>query len=285
MSITNCMRNMAFGASLLIVSAVVAAPPAQAAEGAISNEPSAGNAESTGAVPDTGGGLFGFIAFGLWHVYRNFPSSGRCDWLLLFCLLAALVYAVFWPLLWKAVAADMRILAERRIEQEYQGVVPWFWSVGCLSFLLWFFHTTAGKTFFVSREWFGLGPLEEVNRPLFWISFVWHLLFYVAGSDARLEFVEKKRRLLAAGKPQPSADRGLLNLYLGGGIFYTSQSKISCGWDYLIMIWFVIWVFHVFYWYWSAASVILMLAVSSAAILNELIRMLFVYILHKRTFG
>jgi len=100
-----------------------------------------------------------------------------------------------------------------------------------------------------------------------------------------VDYFDEPRRRLAAGKPQPFTDRSILNLYLGGGIFYDSQSEISTATDFIFMTFFVIAGFHVFYWYWSAASIILMLAVSSAAILNEVVRMTFVYVLHKRTFG
>ena len=58
-------------------------------------------------IPDTGGGLSGFIAQGLWYVYRYFPFHGTWDWLLLFFLLAATVHVLFLPHLWKAVRADM----------------------------------------------------------------------------------------------------------------------------------------------------------------------------------
>ena len=42
---------------------------------------------------------------------------------------------------------------------------------------------------------------------------------------------------------------------------------------------------HFFYWHWSAASLVLMLAFSSAALISEALRMWFVFILHKKTFG
>ena len=42
---------------------------------------------------------------------------------------------------------------------------------------------------------------------------------------------------------------------------------------------------YLFYWYWSVASLNIMLCFTIAGVLNEAVRMWFVYVLHKKTFG
>ena len=237
--------------------------------------------------PDTGGGFAGFLAAGLWHVYRFFPSSGRWDWLLLFSLLALVVYGLFWPHLWKAIQADMRILAERRVELPNQDVVVFLWSAVSLSALLWFFHTPAGKTFLQGREWFATGTPLDVGSRLFWFSFLFHLALFFSAHYLFLK-LNAFDETLTNGTPRPYTNRSLPCLFGGGGIFYRSKGnnrelhqKVSM----LGMISTLSIYLHLFYWYWSRASLILMLLFTAAAALNEAVRMGFVFVQHKRTFG
>jgi hypothetical protein len=39
-------------------------------------------------IPDTGGGLSGYITHFLWYLYRRFPFLGSWDWVFLILLLA-----------------------------------------------------------------------------------------------------------------------------------------------------------------------------------------------------
>ena len=239
-------------------------------------------------VPDTGGGLSGFIANLLWQIYRYFPYAHAWDWLLLFSALALLGVALFWPYLWKAVAADMRLLQNREYEISSQEVALFWWGQVWQWFLIWFFYTDAGKTLLVGRQWFDTVPLSEVNRTLFWISLGVHfglMLFFGWVVNAVCEWTERR----ATGRPKPFRERTLLALFNGGGTFYSHKKDGSAELEVTgipIAIFSVVsFVAHVVYWYWSAASLLLMMTVTCAIMLNEVVRMTFVYILHRRTFG
>ena len=132
--------------------------------------------------PATDGGLSGFIATALWRVYCFFPSRGHWDWLLFFFCLALLVRGLYLPHLWNAVSADMGLLKTRKVEAANQDTWTFFWDIGSLSFLLWFFHTPAGQTFVNGRVIFTSLSLAGVSRITFWGSlvtvFLWFLLEY-----------------------------------------------------------------------------------------------------------
>ena len=239
-------------------------------------------------IPDTGGGLSGFIASIIWQVYRYFPSSGRWDWLLLFFALAGLGIALFWPYLWKAVAADMRLLANQEYDVTNQEIVLFLWGQVWQWLLIGFFYTHAGQTLLFRRELFGWASLSEVSRVLFWISLVINFVVMIVLANLGANLDERAERL-ASGAPMPFAERSLLNIYCGGGIFYTQSDDGSLDIEtvgmFVTFFLAVSFLAHVFYWYWSAASILMMATVSCTAILNEVVRMTFVYIQHRRTFG
>ena len=238
--------------------------------------------------PDTGGGLSGFIANIIWYGYRYFPFAGSWDWLLLFFALALLGIAMFWPYLWKAVAADMRLLDEHDFDISNQEMALVLWGQVWQWLLVWFFYTDAGKTLFDGRQWFGSGSPAEVSRVLFWISLAANFLLTI-GIGILGTSIDERVTVSGGGRPAPYPDRGLLSLYKGGGIFYSREEdgtlKEETTGVMFILIPVINFVMHVFYWYWSAASILLMHTMLCAVILNEIVRMTFVYILHKRTFG
>ena len=235
-------------------------------------------------IPDTGGGLSGFIASLIWHGYRHFPSQGRWDWLLLFFALAGFGIALFWPYLWKAISADMEVLKARKNDVSGQQVVLFFWSQLWQWLLIWFFYTDAGKTLLAGRP----GSLSEVSRTLFWISLGVNLVVII-GLGTLGTSLEDRIKSMAAGFPMPLHDRSLLHLYAGGGIFYSREkdgtTKLEPAGMMIILLPVIGFLTHVFYWYWSAASIVLMHTITCTVVLNEIVRMTFVYILHRRTFG
>ena len=76
-------------------------------------------------IPDTGGGLSGFIAWLLWQVYVYFPFEGTWDWLLLFIFLAVLTRVGAIPASWKVV----EWLDDQAPDLEFEAVI------GCIYLL------------------------------------------------------------------------------------------------------------------------------------------------------
>ena len=239
-------------------------------------------------IPDTGGGLSGFIASLIWHVYRFFPSSSRWDWLLLFFALTLLGCALFWPYLWKTVSADMQLLAKGEHDGSNQELVLFLWGQVWLWILVWFFYTDAGQTLLSGRRWFDSGAPSEVSRILFWFSLVINFLVMVGLISLGVRLDDRSQRL-ANGTTRPFAERSILNLYCGGGaFFFLADDGTKENWPVGIVIALfplINFILHICYWYWSAASILLMDTMLCTILLNELVRMTFVYILHKRTFG
>ena len=235
-------------------------------------------------VPDTGGGLSGFIAHGLWKLYQYFPSSGRWDWLLLVFLLAVLVRILYLPLLWKSVKADMDLLRQGKAGASKASMLTVIWDVGSAFFLVWFFHTAAGRTFLARRS---LGP-DVVATGLFWFSLVWSGAA-VMGCDRMNSLLNQRNKAIAPSCSAPYADRGLLSLFGGGGVFYTPGEEGEEGVvNNAPMVGIesrFFFLAHVFYWYWSIASVTIFSAFILSGVLTEIVRMVFVYILHKQVFG
>ena len=243
------------------------------------------------AIPDTGGGFSGFIAHALWQVYQYFPFSGTWDWLVLIIVLAALVRLLFLPHLWKAVQADMRVFSEQRVlsdsEISRQNYWCFFWDMFCMWMMIWFFHTSAGRTLLEERAWIGDKLPSDSAGALFWVSALFHF-FSMAPFGVLADSVDKKRKSFSSDRSQPFPDRGLISLVAGGGVLVeqtgkgTSQFEIvpAIGMDLLVAL-----VAHVFYWYWSIASLMIMLSFAITGVLMEGIRMWFVYLLHKKTFG
>src|SRR4051794_13872135 len=87
-------------------------------------------------IPDTGPGVSGFLAAGLWRAYAHFPWSGQHDWLLLFLGVGLAVHLLFLPHLWTSIQHDMDRLRESRTDEtmENQGMPLSLWAIACLTF-------------------------------------------------------------------------------------------------------------------------------------------------------
>jgi len=238
-------------------------------------------------VPETGTGLSGFLAHGLWLVYRHFPLSGTWDWILLVALLGVLVRALFVPHLWMAVRDDMRILQARTIEPSGQDVWTFLWDTVSMWFLVWFFHTAAGRTFLQGRHAFGVESPSHVHRGIYFLSIVLCLGLGIA--LIRLSFkVDARNAALSPGRPTPYTDRGFLSLYGGGGVYLRHQGSETKIADSGSIVWveaFILFCAHLVYWYWSVATLALFVVFLATGVGTEAVRMGFVYVLHKRTFG
>ena len=242
-------------------------------------------------MPPVETGLSGFIAHGLWPLYLRFPSSGKWDWLLLFIALAAFTHFSFLPLLWRAVKADMEYLKSGRTDDPApNGDFTLFcWSLASLSFLLWFFHTAAGKAFIDLRDvgWLGQRSLLDPFSTAAYTVLV--LVLFVVGVTYSWWHDGIKKKLITMSRTQPFSGRGLPELWCGGGTWlYKDGAKPeqlgvanSASGDQLVALWLL----HILYWYWSAASIVLMYVFLIALLLTESARVLFVFIHHKRQFG
>ena len=236
-------------------------------------------------IPDTGGGLSGFIAHGLWKLYQYFPSSGRWDWFLLMFLLAVLVRLLFLPMLWKSVKADMDLLRQGKVSESNASRWTAMWDGYSAFFLVWFFYTTAGRTFLAGR----FGHPAATATKMFWLSL--GLSIAVGSVLGWIVFLLAQRD--KATRPScstPYADRDLLNLFGGGGILFCRSTKDAEA-EYAVnlppvFMESVLFFFAlVFYWYWSVVSVTIFSAFILSGVLTEIVRMVFVYILHKQVFG
>ncbi len=176
-------------------------------------------------IPDTGGGISGFLAWLLWHVYVYFPFSGTWDWLVLIVVLALVTRLL-------AVAPAWRL---GKWATNQQNLLPnmvfplsnVFTQTGVMFFLVWFFNTGAGRTFITEQGWFGS------SSPLWLLWFSGVTLCLVI--PVFLDIVGK----LASAEPTiedvPSA-------------FVTS----SIGHAVAVI------GAHLFYWYWSVGALALM---------------------------
>lgn len=234
-------------------------------------------------IPETGGGLSGFIARGLWFLYSHFPSSGRWDWLLLFLAIGVSTHFLFMPYLWRAVKADMEILKTHAFVEggSNQSVWAFLWGGSWMFFFIWFFSTPAGRTFVQGRPW--VGDADAASRLIYWISLA--VLMVASASIASIDMkVDERNKRMGVYRPTPYADRGLLSLYGGGGVFYQG-TKLE-GWGSVVLVEISLRLLaHFFYWYWSPASLWLMYCFLAGSVLADCCRMAFVAILHKETFG
>ena len=125
-------------------------------------------------IPDTGGGLSGFIAWLLWQVYQYFPFEGTWDWLVLIVFLAVLTQGIMVPVWFrraKACVHDPRPPHQAALDLAAAFALLWPWLV------IWLFNTTAGRTFLEGRSG---DPLAVVGW-LYWASLVYHVaVFFVA---------------------------------------------------------------------------------------------------------
>ena len=249
------------------------------------------------SIPETGGGLSGFLAHLLWKFYQYFPSSGNWDWLLLIVLLGVLVRVLYLPWLWKNVEADMILLKTGKREGANGTVWPFFWDTASAFFLAWFFWTTAGQTFVSTGQEFvsgRSGSPDAVAQGLFWLTLIASFVLFMILVCGLEERVDKRNKAMAPTKSEPYTDRDFLSLYGGGGVFCvpevvdgkkTKNATVLSGGGLVAMEALVFFFAHVFYWYWSVVSVTIFLVFIVTGVLTEMVRMLFVYILHKRTFG
>ena len=241
-------------------------------------------------IPDTGGGLSGFLAHGLWHVYRFFPFEGTWDWLLLCFLLTAAIRLLFLPRLWSLVRTDMQTLAAGASCHKGEALaLGWsLFDLASMWFLVWLFHTRGGRTFLDGRTWFLSASPTEVDRLTFWTSLI--VQSGIAVTGWRLYgLVVSGMQAFRVARSTPYPDRSLFSLYSGGGAFKFSppveNAGPSTGGPNLAFAATVICLAHVFYWYWSVASLVIMLCFVITGVLSELVRMVFVYVHHKRMFG
>jgi len=250
------------------------------------------------AIPDTGPGLSGFLAHYLWLVYAHFPSTGRWDWLLLFLALGAAVHSATLHYLWKAVEANMAALREGKT-----GYVPRgsYWAllfcVASLGFFLWFFDTPAGRTFLDRRQLFGI-MLKTDTRGLSDFSPILNLFVVGAGLSIVSFFLwldwEERAKATGATKTQSFPTRDFFSLYDGGGVFVCFKTP-SLELQYRVPFPFLHFAggLEITFWLifvvarqdWQATPLILLDCFLFFALITEIFRILFVYILHKRTFG
>jgi hypothetical protein len=158
----------------------------------------------------------------------------------------------------------------------------WLWP------LIWFFHTPGGQTFFAGRLWFGGTPSAIAGHGLFWTSVGLHFAVCLCAMNLRNQ-LERKYKTLQSDHSFPFSDRSLISLFGGGGLLgrmhKAAETKLELAFPPAWFDAFFILVALTLYWYWSVASLIVMLFLVVTGVLTEVVRMTFVYILHKRTFG
>ena len=183
-------------------------------------------------IPDTGGGLSGFIAWLLWQVYQYFPSQGRWDWLVLFVFLAVVTRSLALPSSWKLAQwlTSQGRVPDERIPAVYLHNL--FAQTGVMFLFVWFFSTDAGHTFLAGRTWFGNVSLLQASQSL-WIS---GALFFVTGSVFFVGSV-----VLTAALGLPDSDELPFVFCFSSAVH--AMAVVGA---------------HVFYWHWSVASLILM---------------------------
>jgi hypothetical protein len=228
-----------------------------------------------------GSGLAGFLAHALWKLYRHFPLEGSWDWLLLFLSLGMITQLSFMPYLWRCVEADIKMLRDRRGGEEsapIQGGVPGlFRGGGWMFFFLWFFATTEGQTCLNRRFLFGgmaLGASDGHHQIVSGLI-VFGLLILLT---ALPEHFGNTAKVTA-----PFRDRGFWSLWQGGGTFEANKGSTVEGVTFFLGL--LLLFAHLLYWYWSEASLALMQCFLAAALMADALRVVFVYVLHKRYFG
>lgn len=241
-------------------------------------------------IPATGSDVSGFIAQGLWRLYQHFPSSGRYDWLILFTCLTFSIRLFLLSYLWKAVKMDMEILAHTTAGEEEKRIMllgSRFASVTFLGFWLWFFTTPSGEGLLTGRCMLGIDEITETysaNLEGFAILVIAALL----ATTMRLGFRMMDRAAGGSEKgSQPYPTRGFLNLYAGGGRFRDESGSLPSFRTLFspLVCELLIWISLLSYGHWPVPLVILVLSFVSGAVAVEGCRLLFVAVLHKRTFG
>jgi len=236
------------------------------------------------------GGQSNVLADLLWRAYMHFPLSGSWDWVLLFVSLSVVMRLLLLPFLWQAVAADVKLLESRSTTATTlprQAWVPAFWGLGSLGLFLWFFQTSASWVFLDRREFLGLSGLHSPDSRVFLFSIVAIISLLGAVTQIDDNILPGTYRV-GFKATKPFAKRDLRCLQCGGGVFVritggkpvALSAPVTGFWESLGVA-----LLHVCYWKWSIASVVLMHAFVLGSVVTEIFRLLFVYVLHKRTFG
>ena len=212
-------------------------------------------ADVSQSIPETGGGISGFVAHGLWHIYRHFPSSGRYDYLLLFVFLMVLARVLPLPYVVKAMKRDV---ARKDIVEWVDARYLWvsmFLDAVSIWVLVWFFHTDAGRTFLVRRTCFG----QELTAPALYggLAFFWFCLIllsmFVLGVLSEMTCITSSKLILYA-------DCGIIPFFFNALMILAAH---------LLR-------------YWSCATILLFWSYFVAVVLTEIIRITAVYILLRR---
>ena len=225
-------------------------------------------ADVSQSIPDTGGGISGFVAHGLWHIYRHFPSSGRYDYLLLFVSLMVLARLAFLPYVLKVLKRDVARLRKGDSEKgTFHPLVGMFWDTVGIWWLVWFFYTDAGKTFLVGRTFFG----QELTEPgLFGVSlFCWFAVIVLMG--------------VVIGVREAAWDKAAPNVKARSWPYHEAISGGICV-SFLLLAMMIL-AAHLLYWYWSRATILLFWSFFVAVVLTETLRVTAIYILLGRAVG
>ena len=225
-------------------------------------------ADVSQSIPETGGGISGFVAHGLWHIYRHFPSSGRYDYLLLFVFLMVLVRILFLPYVLKALNRDIAGVSKDDSKAGIDDVtISMIWDTVDIWLLVWFFYTDAGKTFLVGRTFFG----QELTEPgLFGVSlFCWFAVIVLMG--------------VVIGVREAAWDKAAPNVKARSWPYHEAISGGICV-SFLLLAMMIL-AAHVLYWYWSRATILLFWSFFVAVVLTETLRVTAIYILLGRAVG
>jgi hypothetical protein len=147
-------------------------------------------------------------------------------------------------------------------------------------FFIWFFQTTEGQTFLSRRSVRGGMALSVSNdhHQLYSGLSLFALMIVLMAITGRAE-----RRAGKAKVTAPFHDRGFWSLWQGGGTFEGNEGSATEGVTFYLF--FAVVSAHLFYWYWSDASLALMQCCLMAAMMADGLRVACVYVLHKRYFG
>ena len=208
-------------------------------------------ADVSQSIPDTGGGISGFVAHGLWHIYRHFPSSGRYDYLLLFVFLMVVARVAFLPYMLNGMKRDIAKLRKPGgsvSDVGYSSISTICDTVG-IWVLVWFFGTDAGKTFLIGRTCFGQ---ELTEAGPVGISFLcWFCVLVLSGVAL---WVNQN----VGGISKPNAETR----------YYLYEEAIS----WFMLFTMMILAAHILYWYWSRATILLFWSYLVAVVLTVIIR-------------
>ncbi len=256
-------------------------------------------------IPNTGGGISGFVAFLLWHVaaYLPFPRA-------LIFLLVLLIRVVHLPFLWRIVAHEMKVLAckndtwrseKRRLTVYWTG---WFvLSIVWCPLLVSFFVTPAGQAL-IGKYHFFLTDVSE-HPAVTGFFFLGGILLLPGAMFALLRLESSVGNTFDPNVrregPLPFNGRRCLALFLGGGMYATVSStdgtrRMTCFgstglfWEpaayvYVPLVVFPFMAMMDLDTFPIGEFFAVQVAFLTTLFLMEGFRMSFVYVLHKRMFG